>query len=514
MVLKKTSLTEVARNLLMLILFPSFFILHGYNENFGLISFVVLFHLFINYGIITVLVFITSLLLLKECQKAFVFSFFLLCIFFFFGFSYDTLKILFSNNFFSSYSFILSFILLLVLLLFFFIKKGIKNIFSVSKYIIVVLCVFIFIELVLYGYNLITNKTSKNNLCRYTVASAINKKKTCTAKDPDIFFIVFDEYMSSKGLSEYFNFNNRVIDSLFTSAGFYTSSGSKSNYNMTAFSLASTFNYNYLDLQKGDNTVSHNTFLKASTTFKENRLTSFLTRQGYDIINYGCFDLENAILHTKPYFESLSTDMIDNQTIISRIKKDIGWNFAIKNIFNGQFKIPKDYKRNKEYHLYRNNFNIEQTLKELTRPGNKPRFIYAHIMLPHDPYFFDSTGNFVSDTAILQGKINRGNAYISQLIYSNKLLSKIIQAALTKTNRERVVIIEGDHGFGFHDDTTFKDREFKNLNEYYFSDLDYHSLYSSVSPVNTFRIVLNKYFCYNLPLLKDSSIYLQQKKRF
>ncbi|MDQ3277751.1 MAG: hypothetical protein M3Q06_05465, partial [Bacteroidota bacterium] len=49
---------------------------------------------------------------------------------------------------------------------------------------------------------------------------------------------------------------------------------------------------------------------------------------------------------------------------------------------------------------------------------------------------------------------------------------------------------------------------FRNLNAYYFSDKDYGMLYDSISPVNTFRVVLNKYFSQSFPLLKDSSFYL------
>jgi hypothetical protein len=133
-------------------------------------------------------------------------------------------------------------------------------------------------------------------------------------------------------------------------------------------------------------------------------------------------------------------------------------------------------------------------------------------MMPHDPYFFDSTGQLISDTVLVTGRFDRKAAYLSQLVYANKLLVKMIKAASTKTGRPRVVIIEGDHGFGFHDCPKFKDREFRNLNAYYFSDLDYHTLYSSISPVNTFRVILNKYFCCDYPLLDDSSFYVQQKK--
>ena len=53
---------------------------------------------------------------------------------------------------------------------------------------------------------------------------------------------------------------------------------------------------------------------------------------------------------------------------------------------------------------------------------------------------------------------------------------------------------------------------FSNLNAFYFPNKDYSRLYDSISPVNTFRVVLNTYFNAQLPLLKDSSIIVTEQK--
>ncbi|MBK8088639.1 MAG: hypothetical protein IPK31_12180 [Chitinophagaceae bacterium] len=49
---------------------------------------------------------------------------------------------------------------------------------------------------------------------------------------------------------------------------------------------------------------------------------------------------------------------------------------------------------------------------------------------------------------------------------------------------------------------------YDNLNSIYYPDEDYQNLYPSISPVNSFRAVLNKFFSSNLSLLKDSSIFI------
>jgi hypothetical protein len=54
------------------------------------------------------------------------------------------------------------------------------------------------------------------------------------------------------------------------------------------------------------------------------------------------------------------------------------------------------------------------------------------------------------------------------------------------------------------------------LNVYYFPDQDYTALYPAISPVNTFRVVLNQYFGADYPLLPDRHFFalMRQPYRF
>ena len=263
----------------------------------------------------------------------------------------------------------------------------------------------------------------------------------------------------------------------------------------------------------GNEIVSSTAFLRGIETLKHNSLTRFLKTQGYVIKNYGCFDLDNAPAETEPYFEGLDYRQINNQTFPARVKKDIGFNWQLRDIFTGAFKVPNEYKQSKEYHLYRNDYNFNKLLSELSGKNDAPRFVYAHLMLPHEPFYLDSNGVQVSDTAILLQKQDMMEGYLNQIKYANHLLTRLIPLAAYKSDRDRVVIIEGDHGFRDYNQEIILDKVFTNLNTYYFSDGDYSNLYNGISPVNSFRIILNKYFCSGLPLLKDTSIYLEQGER-
>ena len=184
------------------------------------------------------------------------------------------------------------------------------------------------------------------------------------------------------------------------------------------------------------------------------------------------------------------------------------------NIFTGRFRVPGDYKKNKTLHLYRNQSNFNYLLSELNRNSDTSRFVYAHLMLPHEPFFLDSLGKEIPDKIILKEELKMEDGYKNQVIYANSLLKQIIPLAEKRSNRDKIIIIEGDHGFRNYPENTPREKTFSNLNVYYFSDHDYTMLYNGISPVNTFRVVLNKYFCQRLPLLKDSSIYLTEKKRY
>jgi hypothetical protein len=126
------------------------------------------------------------------------------------------------------------------------------------------------------------------------------------------------------------------------------------------------------------------------------------------------------------------------------------------------------------------------------------------LFLPHSPYYYDSTGNFANqrDWYSIHG-------YLQQIRYSNVLIRQLGEIVNKPRKRPLVVVVEGDHGYrGETPIQTERETKFMNLNMLYFSDKDYRLLYDSLSPVNTFRIVLNKYFKQQLPMLSDTTVWL------
>jgi hypothetical protein len=159
-------------------------------------------------------------------------------------------------------------------------------------------------------------------------------------------------------------------------------------------------------------------------------------------------------------------------------------------------------------------------LAEMPRqPG--PVFVFAHIVAPHHPFVFGPQGQVLltskpvrfSDTPANKGQRQEYiRRYIDQLIFTNRKTQALIDSILSQSKNPPVIILQADHGPASRLDwdnpspMAFQER-FAILNAYYLPRFDYADLYDDLSPVNTFRIVLNHYFQTDLPLLPDESYF-------
>jgi len=95
----------------------------------------------------------------------------------------------------------------------------------------------------------------------------------------------------------------------------------------------------------------------------------------------------------------------------------------------------------------------------------------------------------------------------------NHELTEIISDILARSATPPIIILQGDHGPGAYfdmlklDNNSCLSERFSILNAYYFPDRDYQLLYPSITPVNSFRVVLNQYFGAKLDLLEDKNYY-------
>ena len=98
------------------------------------------------------------------------------------------------------------------------------------------------------------------------------------------------------------------------------------------------------------------------------------------------------------------------------------------------------------------------------------------------------------------------------MVYLNSRLIDVITAILENSPTPPIIIIQGDHGPGAYYDTLELDESclierYSILNAYFFPDQAYEALYPSISPVNSYRVILNQYFGANLELLEDRNYF-------
>jgi hypothetical protein len=137
-------------------------------------------------------------------------------------------------------------------------------------------------------------------------------------------------------------------------------------------------------------------------------------------------------------------------------------------------------------------------------PG--PKFVFVHLLAPHNPFAFGPNG----EVLILQFpfSLNRDQnaanpedyaaGYTNEVTYLNKRFLEIVDQLISESATPPIIIIQGDHGI-----PRIPGWNLANLNAYYLPDGGNQNLYSSISPVNSFRVVFNTYFGGHMEILKD-----------
>jgi len=143
----------------------------------------------------------------------------------------------------------------------------------------------------------------------------------------------------------------------------------------------------------------------------------------------------------------------------------------------------------------------------LSNPINidKPKFVLAHLIKPHEPATFDRLGNFVAGESYYDVFDDNHdpsvpNAYIGQLLYMNSAILEMIDGILDHSDEDPIIVLASDHGHN-----TGQERHLI-LAAFHLPDGGNDGLYPSISSVNHFRYILDYYFGLGVGLLEDRVI--------
>ena len=488
---------------LFVFLLPVFFVLHGYRENLGyihpgqatLLAGVYL----LGSGIVVCLCY----LLYRNVPKAALAAGLLLAFYFFFGAIQDFLKAYLHPL--SRYALLVPALVVASIAWIVFLRRTGRSFRSWFFYLNSLFLIYLLVDA-----TPILLSSAASSRARHRIDASNDTitytRYTGTAK-PDIYFLLFDAYTSSKCLKEQYQYDNGDFDRFLTEKGFHIAYASRSNYKYTILSMPSIFNMDYLDKLKDVKGGPVAEYYYLSDLIKDNEFMDWLHSIGYDIVNCSIFDLRG---HPSPITESLlplQTRLITDQTFYSRFYRDVGWNFY-------QFTINPLSEEEINLSLNNDNKLIRLVGSASATPSTHPRFIYGHFNIPHPPYYFDKEGRPRKVAAPYRATDeDRLQDYLDYLNYTNKRAEELIDTILKNTQGRAVIIFMGDHGLRYHDELGYNPLSFvQNQNAVYFPGKDYHLFYDSISGVNQFRVVLNSLFGQNLPLLKDSIVNVKDKK--
>lgn len=325
--------------------------------------------------------------------------------------------------------------------------------------------------------------------------------KNFKSKDPDIFFIVLDMYPSQNVLLDFFDFNNKKFLDSCESLGFIEYPNSLSNYSNTLYSLTSTLNMRYYNF----NEMS---FAEIDLRMNDNEVVKYLKNRGYNyyLFENGYFSKpkdkkdtyiiageKNNIISNRPSPDNDFLLFFLNKSIFSPILNKL--NFTAASVY-----------RQRIYSVF-NKFN------SISKKEGK-KFVFAHILSPHPPILFEENGGhiFYNDS-----KFNK-EKFIGQIKFiNNKTISLLNELISIKSGRDKVIIIQGDHGsrsFLANSNISFKEpwvrERLGNLNMIYFSNLENKKVkekFGYTSSVNTFISLFNNIFKDSL-MLKPELIYI------
>ena len=280
--------------------------------------------------------------------------------------------------------------------------------------------------------------------------------------------------------------------------GFFVASCGQSNYMRTMLSLATTFNMNYLD------SLNPNFAEDPSTDWllpylKHNRVREMLTALGYKTIvfqnTFGNLTWDDASVVYKP--DKLSAMVSPFEGLLLRTTLVRAW---IDNNTKASDLTDKVVHRNET--LY-----ILDKLPDV--PGIKgPKLVFVHLIIPHPPFVLGPNGEAIDIPYSDPGKgtyaeedYKRG--YSDSVIYIDQRMKEIIPQLIEKSKVPPIIVIAGDHGPA---PIGGEQNSMRNLNAYYLQGKT-ENLYSSITPVNTFRVIFNSFFNGHYELLPDKSYF-------
>ena len=306
---------------------------------------------------------------------------------------------------------------------------------------------------------------------------------------PDIYYVILDAYASALVLEEIWDYNNHEFIDYLTEKGFYVARDARSNYACTFLSLASSLNMEYINYLSDVLGVESKDRHLPYEMIQDSKVVRFLRSRGYKFIHVQSgwgptASYKNADWDVQCGRVSEFMDVLVRTTVLRPFAADL---------------IAPD-RRERVLCAF-------STLAEVQHRIEGPRFVFAHILVPHPPWLFGPNGEPI-DAELQMTRWRHIQGYLDQLTFVNKKVKALVEKILSEAETLPIIILQGDHGpRPPRTRREFSKRTLKErmgiLNAYYLPNNGNDLLYDSITPVNTFRLILNRYFGTSYDLLED-----------
>jgi len=318
-----------------------------------------------------------------------------------------------------------------------------------------------------------------------------------SVEKPDIYLILLDGHTRSDVLQKDYNLDNSAFIQNLENLGFYVAECSQSNYPSTKLSVTSVFYTKYHDLPYLS-PVSSSVVIETVRSL------------GYQVMTFenrsnGHFDIHEDVRLSR---NTMAFGRIDLTGGLSEFEMMLLQTSFLRLIYDMPQLVPGldvEYWHQAEY--YEHYQQVKYTLSELQHLPEieGPKFVFAHILVPHPPFIFGPDGEFTWAEDRIEG-------YNSNVSFIDSQIVPVVETIIQKSKTPPVIVIMGDHG-PFGNQVTPAMR-LSILNAYYVKEEAKKDLYATITPVNSFRVILNNYFGTNYPLLEDLSYFAYSMGEF
>lgn len=328
---------------------------------------------------------------------------------------------------------------------------------------------------------------------------------------PDIYWLILDRYGSEDVVREYYDHDIAPFVEALRDRGLYVADEATSNYLKTYPAILAARNMEYLDVDElRSRAAASDDWSPLYRDFMGSfRLLEFLRPLGYRFIYSGShweYTASHADADVNYIYDEGSDEFLDTLQDVSLLQA--------ADMLGGDAAL--DWR---ERYWMRTHFQWD-SLHDSIRLGT-PKFVHAHIALPHSPYIFEPDGAFVPED--VEDARTREENYSNNVDYANKAVLELIDALLADDpEHQPIIVIQADEGpfperfeaegagFSWTDEATDEElhEKFGIMSAFYLPDLpgmraEEAGLYPSITLVNEFRVILNHYFGAEYELLPD-----------